>query len=154
MITLLDPLVDPDNVAAIAASGATAFALEMLPRTTLAQAMDVLSSQATAAGYEAVLLAARTLPRFFPMMTTAAGTIRPATILVLGAGVAGLQAIATAKRLGAVVFGYDIRPAAPATRSRASAPGSSADRWRLRPRAAAVTPPRSTRPPAPPNSRR
>ena len=112
VIALLDPLVDPDNVAAIAASGATAFALEMLPRTTLAQAMDVLSSQATAAGYEAVLLAARTLPRFFPMMTTAAGTIRPATILVLGAGVAGLQAIATAKRLGAVVFGYDIRPAA------------------------------------------
>jgi NAD(P) transhydrogenase subunit alpha len=112
VIALLDPLVDTDNIAAIAGTGATAFALEMLPRTTLAQAMDVLSSQATAAGYEAVLLAARTLPRFFPMMTTAAGTIRPATILVLGAGVAGLQAIATAKRLGAVVFGYDIRPAA------------------------------------------
>ncbi|MBI5156621.1 MAG: NAD(P) transhydrogenase subunit alpha [Acidimicrobiia bacterium] len=112
VIALLDPLADPDTTAAIAATGASAFALEMLPRTTLAQAMDVLSSQATAAGYEAVLLGARTLPRFLPMMTTAAGTIRPATVLVLGAGVAGLQAIATAKRLGAVVYGYDIRPAA------------------------------------------
>lgn len=112
VIALLDPLGDPANAAAIAATGSTAFALELLPRTTLAQTMDVLSSQATAAGYEAVLLAARTLPRFFPMMTTAAGTIRPATVLVLGAGVAGLQAIATARRLGAVVFGYDIRPAA------------------------------------------
>ncbi len=112
VIALLDPLGDPNNVAAIAAAGATAFALELVPRTTLAQSMDVLSSQATAAGYEAVLLAARTLPRFFPMMTTAAGTIRPAAVLVLGAGVAGLQAIATAKRLGAVVSGYDIRPAA------------------------------------------
>jgi NAD(P) transhydrogenase subunit alpha len=112
VIALLDPLGDPDGVAAVAATGATAFAMELVPRTTLAQAMDVLSSQATAAGYEAVLLAARTLPRFFPMMTTAAGTIRPASVLVLGAGVAGLQAIATAKRLGAVVSGYDIRPAA------------------------------------------
>jgi NAD(P) transhydrogenase subunit alpha len=112
VIALLDPLGDPSNIAAIAETGATAFALELLPRTTLAQAMDVLSSQATAAGYQAVLLAARTLPRFFPMMTTAAGTIRPAAVLVLGAGVAGLQAIATAKRLGAVVSGYDIRPAA------------------------------------------
>lgn len=112
VIALLEPLADPKNIAAIAATGATAFSLELLPRTTLAQAMDVLSSQATAAGYEAVLLGARTLPRFFPMMTTAAGTVRPANVLVLGAGVAGLQAIATAKRLGAVVFGYDIRPAA------------------------------------------
>ena len=112
VIALLDPLADPDTTAAIAATGASAFALEMLPRTTLAQAMDVLSSQATAAGYGAVLLGARTLPRFLPMMTTAAGTIRPATVLVLGAGVAGLQAIATARRLGAVVYGYDIRPAA------------------------------------------
>ena len=112
VIALLDPLGDPANIGAIAATGATAFALELLPRTTLAQAMDVLSSQSTAAGYEAALLAARTLPRFFPMMTTAAGTIRPAAVLVLGAGVAGLQAIATAKRLGAVVSGYDIRPAA------------------------------------------
>lgn len=112
VIGLLDPLGEPDAILAIAATGATAYALEMVPRTTLAQAMDVLSSQATAAGYEAVLLAASTLPRFFPMMTTAAGTIRPAQVLVLGAGVAGLQAIATAKRLGAVVFGYDIRPAA------------------------------------------
>jgi len=112
VIALLDPLGDPANIAAIASTGTAAYALELLPRTTLAQAMDVLSSQATAAGYEAVLLAARTLPRFFPMLTTAAGTIRPAQVLVLGTGVAGLQAIATAKRLGAVVFGYDIRPEA------------------------------------------
>ena len=112
VIALLDPLGDPANIAEIAATGTTAFALELVPRTTMAQSMDVLSSQSTAAGYEAVLLAARTLPRFFPMLTTAAGTIRPATVLVLGAGVAGLQAIATARRLGAVVSGYDIRPAA------------------------------------------
>ena len=112
VIALLDPLGDPAAIADIAATGATAFSLELLPRTTLAQSMDVLSSQATAAGYEAVLLAASTLPRFFPMLTTAAGTIRPAGVLVLGAGVAGLQAIATARRLGAIVSGYDIRPAA------------------------------------------
>jgi NAD(P) transhydrogenase subunit alpha len=86
--------------------------MEMIPRTTLAQSMDALSSQATVAGYEAVLLAASASPRFFPMLMTAAGTIRPASVLVLGAGVAGLQAIATARRLGAIVSGYDIRPAA------------------------------------------
>jgi NAD(P) transhydrogenase subunit alpha len=86
--------------------------MEFVPRTTLAQSMDALSSQATVAGYEAVLLAASASPRFFPMLMTAAGTIRPSRVLVLGAGVAGLQAIATARRLGAIVSGYDIRPAA------------------------------------------
>jgi NAD(P) transhydrogenase subunit alpha len=96
----------------MAEAGITAFAMELIPRTTLAQSMDALSSQAISAGYEAVLLAASRLPRFLPMMMTAAGTIRPAKVLVLGAGVAGLQAIATARRLGAVVSGYDIRPAA------------------------------------------
>ena len=112
LVSFLDPLGDPAEVERIAASGITAIAMEMIPRTTLAQSMDALSSQATIAGYEAVLVAAAALPRLFPMMMTAAGTIRPSRVLVLGAGVAGLQAIATAKRLGAVVSGYDIRPAA------------------------------------------
>ena len=85
--------------------------MESIPRTTRAQPMDALSSQATVAGYKAVLLAAEHLPRFFPMLTTAAGTIAPARVLVLGAGVAGLQALATARRLGAVVSGFDVRPA-------------------------------------------
>ncbi|PWK87520.1 NAD(P) transhydrogenase subunit alpha [Fulvimonas soli] len=88
----------------------TAFALELLPRTTRAQAMDVLSSQAAVAGYRAMLIAAEACPKFFPMLTTAAGTIRPSRVLVIGAGVAGLQAIATARRLGAQVEGYDVRP--------------------------------------------
>jgi H+-translocating NAD(P) transhydrogenase subunit alpha len=108
----LDPLGDPAAVADIASTGATAISMEMIPRTTLAQTMDALSSQATVVGYQAVLLAASELPRFFPMMMTAAGTVRPARVLVLGAGVAGLQAVATARRLGASVSGYDIRPAA------------------------------------------
>jgi NAD(P) transhydrogenase subunit alpha len=112
VIGLLDPLGSPEVAAALADKGLTAFSMEMIPRTTLAQSMDVLSSQATAAGYAAVLLGAMELPRFFPMLMTAAGTIRPARVLVLGAGVAGLQAIAVARRLGAVVSGYDIRPAA------------------------------------------
>lgn len=107
-----DPLGDPAGMAAVAATGVTALAMELVPRTTLAQSMDALSSQATVAGYQAVLLAASVLPRMFPMLMTAAGTIRPARVLVLGAGVAGLQAIATARRLGAIVSGYDIRPAA------------------------------------------
>lgn len=98
--------------AAYAEAGALAFALEKLPRISRAQAMDALSSQAAAAGYRAVLLAALELPRFFPMLTTAAGTVRPARVLVIGAGVAGLQAIATAHRLGAIVEGYDVRAAA------------------------------------------
>lgn len=112
VVGLLDPLGNPRTLAEIAATGVTAIAMEMIPRTTLAQPMDVLSSQATVVGYQAVLLAASELPRFFPMMMTAAGTIRPARVLVLGAGVAGLQAVATARRLGAVVSGYDIRTAA------------------------------------------
>jgi NAD(P) transhydrogenase subunit alpha len=88
----------------------TAFSLELLPRTTHAQAMDVLSSQAAVAGYRAMLIAAEASPKFFPMLTTAAGTIRPSKVLVIGAGVAGLQAIATARRLGAQIEGYDVRP--------------------------------------------
>jgi NAD(P) transhydrogenase subunit alpha len=111
-IGFLDPLGAPREVERIARAGITAIAMELIPRTTLAQSMDALSSQATVAGYEAVLLGASSLPRMFPMLMTAAGTIRPSKVLVLGAGVAGLQAIATAKRLGAVVSGYDIRPAA------------------------------------------
>ncbi|MDE1897591.1 MAG: NAD(P)(+) transhydrogenase (Re/Si-specific) subunit alpha, partial [Xanthomonadaceae bacterium] len=99
-----------ERIAAWAAQGLTAFALERLPRTTRAQAMDTLSSQAAVAGYRAVLLAAEASPRFFPMLTTAAGTVRPSRVLVIGAGVAGLQAIATARRLGAQVDGFDVRP--------------------------------------------
>lgn len=112
VIGFLDPLGSPAAIGDLAAAGATAYSMEMVPRTTLAQSMDALSSQATVAGYEAVLLGAASSPRFFPMLMTAAGTIRPAKVLVLGAGVAGLQAIATARRLGAIVSGYDIRPAA------------------------------------------
>lgn len=110
LIGMFDPLGAPHRVAEIAERGVTAFALELMPRITRAQRMDVLSSMAMLAGYRSALLAAHTLPRCFPMFMTAAGTIHPARVLVLGAGVAGLQAIATAKRLGAVVTGYDIRP--------------------------------------------
>ena len=112
VIAFLDPLGSPDRIRGFADAEIDAYAMEFVPRTTLAQSMDALSSQATVAGYEAVLIAAMASPRFFPMMMTAAGTIRPARVLVLGAGVAGLQAIATARRLGAIVSGYDIRPAA------------------------------------------
>jgi H+-translocating NAD(P) transhydrogenase subunit alpha len=108
-VSLLYPLVDHPLVRALAARNVTAVAVDMIPRTTLAQMMDVLSSQATAAGYEAVLMAAAALPRFFPMLMTAAGTIAPAKVLVLGAGVAGLTAIGTARRLGAVVEAFDVR---------------------------------------------
>ncbi|HEY5594755.1 MAG TPA: Re/Si-specific NAD(P)(+) transhydrogenase subunit alpha [Nitrospiria bacterium] len=111
VIGLLDPLSSPKSAQELAVRGVTAFALELLPRITRAQAMDVLSSMATVAGYKAVLLAAETLPRMFPMLMTAAGTISPARVFVIGAGVAGLQAIATARRLGAVVRAYDVRPA-------------------------------------------
>ncbi len=111
VIGLCDPLSAPEPCREAAETGASLFALELVPRITRAQSMDVLSSQANIAGYRAVLLAANTLPRILPMMTTAAGTITPAKVLVLGAGVAGLQAIATAKRLGAQVSGYDVRPA-------------------------------------------
>ena len=108
----LRPLDDPRGMAALAQTGVTGLAMELVPRTTRAQKMDALSAMATVAGYRAVLLAAEALPKFFPLLTTAAGTIRPARVLVLGAGVAGLQAIATARRLGAVVSAYDGRAAA------------------------------------------
>jgi len=111
VIGMFDPLGQPEAVRAAAETGATLLALELLPRITRAQSMDVLSSMATVAGYRAVLLAAGALPRMFPMMMTAAGTIAPAKVFIVGAGVAGLQAIATAKRLGAVVSAYDVRPA-------------------------------------------
>ena len=111
LIASCDPLSQPDRVKAVAERGVTSFSLELVPRITRAQSMDILSSMATVAGYRAVLLAAAAAPRMFPMMMTAAGTLKPARILVIGAGVAGLQAIATSKRLGAVVYGYDIRPA-------------------------------------------
>ena len=111
-ISHLAPLTSPDTTKALKSAGVTSFAMESIPRITRAQAMDALSSQANVAGYAAALLAAREAGRFFPMMTTAAGTVAPAKVLVLGAGVAGLQAIATAKRLGAIVSGFDIRRAA------------------------------------------
>jgi NAD(P) transhydrogenase subunit alpha len=110
LLGFLDPLADRDGVAALASRGVTAFAMESIPRTTRAQSMDALSSQATVGGYKGALLAAEHLPRFFPMLMTAAGTVPPAKVLVIGAGVAGLQAIATARRLGAVVTGFDVRP--------------------------------------------
>jgi len=111
LIGFLDPLSDKDGVAELEAKGVIAFAMESIPRITRAQPMDALSSQATVGGYKAALLAAEHLPRFFPMLMTAAGTVPPAKVLVIGAGVAGLQAIATARRLGAVVTGFDVRPA-------------------------------------------
>jgi len=111
LIGFLRPLGDVHTAQAIAAAGVTAFSVELMPRITRAQNMDALSSMSTIAGYKAVLLAAGTLPRIFPMLTTAAGTITPSRVLVIGAGVAGLQAIATARRLGAVVSAYDLRPA-------------------------------------------
>ena len=107
-----NPLVDPAGAEALAAANTTAFSLDVIPRTTRAQAMDILSSMATVSGYRAVLLAATHLPRFFPLFMTAAGSIKPAKVLILGAGVAGLQAIATARRLGAVVEASDVRQAA------------------------------------------
>ncbi len=110
-IGFLAPLTSPDTVKALESAGVKAFAMESIPRITRAQSMDALSSQATVAGYRAALIAAETLTRFFPMLTTAAGTVKPAKVLVLGAGVAGLQAIATARRLGAQVLGYDVRAA-------------------------------------------
>ncbi len=106
----LQPHLAPERTRALRDRAITAFAMELLPRTTRAQAMDVLSSQAAVAGYKAVLIAAEAAPKFFPMLTTAAGTIRPSKVLIVGAGVAGLQAIATARRLGAQVEGFDVRP--------------------------------------------
>ncbi len=110
LIAFLSPLTNHDLVRKLASQGVTALSMDAIPRITRAQPMDALSSQATVAGYKAVLLAAAALPRFFPMLTTAAGTIAPAKALVIGAGVAGLQAIATARRLGAVVEAFDTRP--------------------------------------------
>jgi H+-translocating NAD(P) transhydrogenase subunit alpha len=112
LIGFLRPLGDAQSVKDIAATGASAFSIELMPRTTRAQSMDALSSMATISGYKAVLIAAGILPRFFPMLTTAAGTITPARVFVIGAGVAGLQAISTARRLGAVASAYDMRPIA------------------------------------------
>ena len=112
LIGFLRPLGAVEPLGEIAAKGVTAFAVELIPRTTRAQSMDALSSMGTICGYKAVLIAADTLPRIFPMLTTAAGTITPGRVLVIGAGVAGLQAIATARRLGAVTSAYDLRPAA------------------------------------------
>ncbi len=110
VIGQLQPHLAPERTRALRDRKITAFAMELLPRTTRAQAMDVLSSQASVAGYKAVLIAAEAAPKFFPMLTTAAGTIRPSKVLIVGAGVAGLQAIATARRLGAQVEGFDVRP--------------------------------------------
>jgi len=111
LIAFLGPLTNGEGVRAIAQTGATSFALEAVPRISRAQSMDALSSQANISGYRAALIGAQELGRYYPMLMTAAGTIRPATVLILGAGVAGLQAIATARRLGAVVQGFDVRAA-------------------------------------------
>jgi NAD(P) transhydrogenase subunit alpha len=111
LVAFLRPLASAETVQQIAQTGVTAFSMELMPRTTRAQSMDALSAMGSIAGYKAVVAVADVLPRIFPMMTTAAGTITPSRVLVIGAGVAGLQAIATAKRLGAVVSAYDVRPA-------------------------------------------
>jgi H+-translocating NAD(P) transhydrogenase subunit alpha len=110
LIGFLRPLASVDTITEIAGKSVTSFSVELMPRTTRAQSMDALSSMATISGYKAALVAADTLPRMFPMLTTAAGTITPARVLIIGCGVAGLQAIATARRLGAVVSAYDLRP--------------------------------------------
>lgn len=110
LMGLLQPYASAEHARRLADAGVTAFAMELLPRISRAQSMDILSSQGAAAGYQCVLIAAARTPKFFPMLTYAAGTIRPSRVLVIGAGVAGLQAIATAKRLGAMVEGYDVRP--------------------------------------------
>ncbi len=112
VIGMMDPLASPQAAQAVAEKGASAIALELVPRISRAQSMDVLSSMATLAGYKAVLMGASAAPRIFPMLMTAAGTLQPARVLIMGVGVAGLQACATAKRLGAVVEAYDVRPAA------------------------------------------
>lgn len=111
LIGTLTPFKNPETIGSLAARNITSFAMEMIPRISRAQAMDVLSSQAAVAGYKAAIMGSDLAPRFFPMLTTAAGTIRPSKVIVIGAGVAGLQAIATARRLGAIVEGYDVRSA-------------------------------------------
>lgn len=110
LLGMLQPYASAERVKLLAQNNITSFAMELLPRISRAQSMDILSSQGAASGYQCVLIAAEKTPKFFPMLTYAAGTIRPARVLVIGAGVAGLQAIATAKRLGAIVEGYDVRP--------------------------------------------
>lgn len=122
VIGFLNPLDEPEGIARLADRGVTAISMELVPRISRAQTMDALSAMSTVAGYKAVLRAADRLPKFFPLLTTAAGTIRPAEVFVIGAGVAGLQAIATARRLGAVVSGYDIREA---TREQVESLGAS-----------------------------
>ena len=129
VIGFADPLGSPSGISTLANSGATLLSMELMPRITRAQSMDALSSMATIAGYKGVLLAAVALPRMFPMLMTAAGTISPARVFVMGAGVAGLQAIAVARRLGAKVEAYDVRPAVkertPGRRTRTSTAGSA-----------------------------
>ena len=112
IVSMMDPLASPEAALAMANTGATAIALELVPRISRAQSMDVLSSMATLAGYKSVIIGASASPRIFPLLMTAAGTLQPARVLIMGVGVAGLQACATAKRLGAVVEAYDVRPAA------------------------------------------
>ncbi|MFZ1410963.1 MAG: NAD(P) transhydrogenase subunit alpha [Micropruina sp.] len=110
LVGMLSPYTEPSRVEALCEAGVTSFAMELLPRISRAQSMDILSSQGAVSGYQCAVIAAARAPKFFPMLTYAAGTVRPAKVLVIGAGVAGLQAIATAKRLGAMVEGYDVRP--------------------------------------------
>src|SRR5437879_8090866 len=139
LIGFLQPLTDREGIDRLGERGVIAFAMESIPRITRAQTMDALSSQATVSGYKAAILAADRLPKFFPMLMTAAGTVAPAKVLVLGAGVAGLQAIATARRLGAVVTGFDVRPAVAEPVESLGAPSSTWACAARRPRAA--TPP-------------
>jgi NAD(P) transhydrogenase subunit alpha len=147
LIGFLMPRSNPEIGDALKQRGVTAFAVEAIPRITRAQSMDALSSQSNVAGYRAALLAATHLQRFFPMLMTAAGTIRPANVLVLGAGVAGLQAIATARRLGAQVTGYDVRPRSPSRSSRSARSSSTSAST---PPARAATPASSPTRSAPP----
>ena len=144
VVGLFDPVWRPESMARLAATGATAFSLDLVPRSTRAQAMDVLSSQATVVGYQAILVAAQRLPRLMPMLTTAAGTVPAARVVVLGAGVAGLQSIAMARRLGAMVEGFDIRPEAleeiRSMGARSSAVAEGADPLDPDVQAAALTP--------------
>ncbi len=141
LVGLLNPLGLPERSQQLAERRITSFSMELIPRTSRAQSMDALSSQANIAGYKAALIGATAMPKFFPMLTTAAGTIRPAKVFIIGAGVAGLQAIATARRLGAVVEAFDSRPATPplpadmprrSRRSRNSAPRTSSPSASLR----------------------
>jgi NAD(P) transhydrogenase subunit alpha len=146
LISFLQPYTNTTAIKALAARRITAFSMEFMPRITRAQSMDALSAMSTVAGYKAVLIAANRLPKFFPLLMTAAGTVTPARVFVIGAGVAGLQAIGTARRLGAVVEAYDTRPAVPRSKWRVSVPSSR--RWTLlqkTPRIRVVTPRRNRR---------